>query len=297
MLAGIDVLLVDLLDVGTRVYTFASTLSYCLEAARDAGCRVVVLDRPNPLGGVLLEGNCLEPDCASFVGRYPIPMRHGLTMGELARLFNGPYGVGCELEVVPLAGWRREMFFADTALPWVLPSPNLPTPASALVYPGQVIWEGTNISEGRGTTLPFELCGAPFLDPAGLLEELGGAQIPGAVLRPAAFEPTAHKWAGQVCRGFQIHVTGAGQFRPYATALRLLQAILRRHGDRFAWKEPPYEYEFSRRPIDLILGSRALRRRLERLEPLAAIEEDWGAGLAAFRAACRGILLYAAEPG
>ncbi len=292
MLEGIDVLLVDLLDVGTRVYTFASTVSYCLEAARAAGCKVVVLDRPNPVGGRMLEGNCLEESCASFVGRYPIPMRHGLTMGELALLFNGPYGIGCELEVVPMAGWRRAMFFGDTGLPWVNPSPNLPTTASAMVYPGQVIWEGTNISEGRGTTMPFELCGAPFLEPQGLLREMGGREIPGAALRPVAFEPTAHKWAGQLCRGLQIHVTRPADFKPYATSLRLLQAMLRLHGDGFAWKEPPYEYEFRRKPIDLILGSRGLRERLEGLEPFSAIEAGWFEELRAFAALRHGICLY-----
>ncbi len=165
MMDPIDVMLVDLQDVGTRVYTFIYTLSYCMEAARQYGKKIIVLDRPNPVGGLRVEGNLLDPDCSSFVGRYPIPMRHGLTIGELALLFNTHFGIGCDLEVVSMQGWKREMIFSQTGLPWVAPSPNLPTPASAMVYPGQVIWEGTNISEGRGTTQPFELFGAPFIAP------------------------------------------------------------------------------------------------------------------------------------
>jgi uncharacterized protein YbbC (DUF1343 family) len=207
MFDGIDVLLVDLQDVGTRVYTFMYTLSYCMEAARAYGKRVVVLDRPNPVGGLHIEGNLLVDDYASFVGRYPIPMRHGLTMGELAILFNTQFGIGCDLTVVAMQGWKRSMMFAQTGLPWVPPSPNLPTPASALVYPGQVIFEGTNISEGRGTTQPFELFGAPFIDTARIGECIDASLLAGVILRPAAFEPTSNKWCGQRCQGFQIHVT------------------------------------------------------------------------------------------
>jgi len=164
MFQPIDVLLVDLQDVGTRVYTFIYTLSYCLEAARKFNIKVVILDRPNPINGITVEGNCLAADCVSFVGRYPIPMRHGLTVGEIGMLFNDYFEIGCDLEVIPMRGWKRNMLFGDTGLPWVAPSPNLPTPVSTLVYPGQVLWEGTNVSEGRGTTQPFELVGAPFMD-------------------------------------------------------------------------------------------------------------------------------------
>lgn len=292
MLAPIDVLLVDLQDVGTRVYTFIYTLSYCLEAARRHGKQVVVLDRPNPLGGEVVEGNCLDPACASFVGRYPIPMRHGLTIGELATLFNDAFGIGCELEVVPMANWRRSMYFDDTGLPWVPPSPNLPTPASALVYPGQVIWEGTNVSEGRGTTQPFELFGAPYIDTGRVLEDLGQAQPPGARLRPTVFEPTANKWRGIGCNGFQIHVTRRDRFRPYDTSLRILQALIKCHGDRFEWKTPPYEYEFERLPIDLIIGDRQVRRRIEDLEPIENVVAYWQTGLEEFCRMSRGYRIY-----
>jgi uncharacterized protein YbbC (DUF1343 family) len=292
MLAPVDVLLVDLQDVGTRVYTFIYTLSYCMEAARRYGKQVVVLDRPNPVGGRHVEGNCLTPECASFVGRYPIPMRHGLTVGELARLFNDHFGIGCELTVVTMQGWRRGMGFADTGLPWVAPSPNLPTPASALVYPGQVIWEGTNVSEGRGTTLPFELFGAPYLATDRILDAVGGDCQPGCILRPAMFEPTSGKWQGTTCQGFQIHVTDPDRLRPYRLSLNLLSAVCRGHPESFAWREGPYEYAYRRRPIDLIIGDRRLRRRLEAGEPVDRLAAEWAEDLAAFETVRERYLLY-----
>jgi len=292
MFEPIDVLLVDLQDVGTRVYTFIYTLSYCMEAAREYNVKVIILDRPNPVGGAAVEGNCLAADCRSFVGRYPIPMRHGLTIGELAVMFNDYFGIGCRLEVVPMNGWQRRMLFADTGLPWVAPSPNLPTPASALVYPGQVLWEGTNLSEGRGTTQPFELFGAPFIDIAKIQAALDSRKIPGAVLRPAVFEPTSNKWRQTLCRGFQIHVTDHRKYRPYATTLRLLRAVLLNHPDQFEWKPPPYEYEFERMPIDLIIGDENIRRRLENLEPVDEIEAGWQEDLNRFKKISRNFRLY-----
>ncbi len=282
MLDLIDVLLVDLQDVGTRVYTFIYTLSYCLEAAKTLNKKVVVLDRPNPINGQTVEGNCLNPDYRSFVGRYALPMRHGLTIGELAKLFNAHFKIGCDLEIIPMKGWRRSMFFNQTGLPWVAPSPNLPTPVSTMVYPGQVLWEGTNVSEGRGTTLPFELFGAPYLNPEKLVGSIGGASIPGIVLRPVVFEPTANKWQMQPCRGFQIHITDPTQYRPYETSLRLLQAIILHHKNSFEWKQPPYEYETRRLPIDLIIGDRIIRRQLEDMQPIDTLVESWQAGLAEF---------------
>lgn len=292
MFEPIDALLVDLQDAGTRVYTFIYTLSYCMEAAREFNVKVIILDRPNPIGGVAVEGNCLAADCISFVGRYPIPMRHGLTIGELAVMFNDYFNIGCRLEVIPMNGWHRKMLFADTGLPWVAPSPNLPTPVSALVYAGQVLWEGTNVSEGRGTTQPFELFGAPFIDVAGIQADLKDRDIPGAVLRPAVFEPTSNKWQQTPCRGFQIHVTAPRRYRPYATTLRLLQAVISKHPDQFKWKPPPYEYEFERMPIDLIIGDRDIRRRLENLEPVDAVEAGWQEELSRFKTISREFHLY-----
>ncbi len=275
MFDPIDILLVDLQDAGTRVYTFIYTMSYCMEAARRFGKKVVVLDRPNPVGGESVEGNCLKNEYASFVGRFPIPMRHGLTIGELARLFNEHFHIHCDLEVIPMTGWRRQMYFQDTGLPWVAPSPNLPTPASALVYPGQVIWEGTNVSEGRGTTQPFEIFGAPFLEVDKILETMGGRKLSGVFLRPLTFEPTSHKWAATPCRGFQIHVTDPGRYAPFTVSLKLLSAVLRHHRDCFEWKAPPYEYEFEKFPVDLILGDGELRSKIQALEDIDRLEREW----------------------
>jgi uncharacterized protein YbbC (DUF1343 family) len=292
MFDTIDVLLVDLQDVGTRVYTFIYTLSYCMEEARRMGKKVVVLDRPNPIGGRLVEGNCLKTEWRSFVGRYPIPMRHGLTIGELALLFNDAFDIHCDLDIIPMQGWDRDMLFADTGLPWVAPSPNMPTPATALVYPGQVIWEGTNISEGRGTTQPFELFGAPFFDTDRILATLGGPDIPGGRLRPLEFEPTAHKWQHQRCRGFQIHVTDPERFKPYTVTLALLQAVFRHHPDEFSWKEPPYEYEFHKQPIDLIIGDPRIRKELEKMVPIDTLAGSWADDLNDYDILRRKYFLY-----
>jgi uncharacterized protein YbbC (DUF1343 family) len=292
MFNDIDLLLVDLQDAGARVYTFISTLAYCMETARDCGKKVVVLDRPNPVGGEAVEGNLLDSACSSFVGRFPIPMRHGLTIAELARLFNTRFGIGCDLDVVPMTGWQRQMLFTDTGLPWVAPSPNLPTPAAAMVYPGQVLWEGTNVSEGRGTTQPFELFGAPFFKPARLAGEFCQPPMDGAVLRPVAFEPTSNKWQGRCCAGFQIHVTGPQRYAPYTATLRLLQAVIRHHPHEFAWRPPPYEYEVERLPIDLLIGDQSVRQRLENLEPIDHIEAAWRAPLEDFKTMSRECQLY-----
>lgn len=292
MFAPIDVLLVDLQDAGTRVYTFIYTLSYCMEAARAYSKKIVVLDRPNPVSGQVVEGNSVAADCTSFVGRYPLPMRHGLTIGELALLFNRHFGIDCDLEVIPMKYWHRAMYYPQTGLPWVPPSPNLPTPASAMVYPGQVLWEGTNVSEGRGTSQPFELFGAPFIEPRKISATAPVAELPGVILRPVTFEPTANKWCGRPCHGFQVHVTDPQRYRPYAAALELLQAVIRHHRQEFAWKPPPYEYEYERLPIDLIIGDRSVRERIEGLEPIADIARSWREALATFLALSRTVHLY-----
>ncbi|QTA88135.1 exo-beta-N-acetylmuramidase NamZ family protein [Desulfonema magnum] len=282
MFENTDILIIDLQDAGTRVYTFVYTASYCLEVAKKFGKKVLILDRPNPVGGSVTEGNCLSPECASFVGRYPIPMRHGLTIGELLTLFNDHYGIGCDLEVIPMKGWDRSMYFQDTGLPWIPPSPNLPTPTSAMVYPGQVLWEGTNISEGRGTTQPFEIFGAPFIDTERILSSLGHRQLPGAILREIAFEPTSNKWSGSLCKGFQIHITDPHEYQPYITSLKLLQAIRFHHKEQFKWKSPPYEYEFERLPIDLLIGSAEIRQRMEKFDDLDEIAASWRIALEEF---------------
>jgi uncharacterized protein YbbC (DUF1343 family) len=292
MFDHLDVLLVDLIDVGTRVYTFMYTLAYCLEAAAEYGKKVVVLDRPNPLGGLRMEGNLLREECRSFVGLYPIPMRHGLTFGELALLMNREYGIGADLEIIPMAGWQRQMLCRDTGLPFVFPSPNMPTPETALVYPGQVIWEGTNISEGRGTALPFELCGASFWEHDRMLAAMGETPLPGCILRPVVFEPTSNKWAGKPCTGFHLHITDPAQFLPYRTSLALLQAAIRLYPGQFHYKTPPYEYEFERLPLDLILGDTAIRLALEQGAGLLELERNWQPGLTEFAERRRDYLLY-----
>lgn len=292
MLAEVDVLLIDLIDVGTRVYTFIWTLVYCLEVAAQCGVKVMILDRPNPIGGQAIEGNVLQEDCASFVGLHRIPMRHGLSVGEIALLCNQEMGINADVTVVPVAGWKRAMLFPQTGLPWVFPSPNMPSFATALVYPGQVIWEGTNISEARGTTLPFELFGAPFLDHQEVLQALRAIDLPGCALRPLCFEPTSGKWMGQKCVGFQIHVTDAITFRPYRTSLALLQALFRLYPGQFAYKQPPYEYEFERLPMDLILGDRSLREALENGVSLHEFEQSWQPELEVYRQRIAAVLLY-----
>jgi uncharacterized protein YbbC (DUF1343 family) len=282
MFDHLDVLLIDLVDVGARVYTFLYSMAYCLEAAAEHGKKVLVLDRPNPVGGLAVEGNILQQDCRSFVGLYPLPMRHGLTFGELALWVNQEFALGADLQVVPMRGWRRSMLFRDTGFPWVFPSPNMPTPETALVYPGQVIWEGTNISEGRGTTLPFELAGAPFWEHKPIMQALGQTELPGCFLRPLLFEPTSGKWAGKGCVGFHLHVTDGAAFLPYRTSLAMLQAVMRLYPQDFAYKKPPYEYEFERLPMDLILGDQKVLHELEAGRPLLEMEADWQEGLREF---------------
>jgi uncharacterized protein YbbC (DUF1343 family) len=292
MLDPIDILLVDLQDVGTRVYTFMYTLSYCMESAKRYGKKIVVLDRPNPIGGLQVEGNLLAADYSSFVGRFPIPMRHGLTMGELAILFNTVCGIGCDLDVVAMRGWRRNMYFTQTGLPWVPPSPNLPTPTSAMVYPGQVIWEGTNVSEGRGTTQPFELFGAPYMSHNSVLESVDKRWLDGTVLRAVEFEPTSNKWSQHACRGFQIHVTNPLLYSPYALSLAMYQAIFHCYPEQFAYISPPYEYEDEKLPMDLILGDRQIRFKIESSVPISDIASTWANELNAFKTRTNSIHLY-----
>ncbi len=291
MMSLIDVLIVDLQDAGCRVYTFIYTLSYCLEAAAAHGTKVVVLDRPNPVGGRQVEGNLLEPAFRSFVGRFSIPMRYGLTIGETARLFNSLLMPPCDLEVVPMCGWRRDMYFGETGLSWIPPSPNLPKIESCMVYPGQVLFEGTNISEGRGTTLPFEIFGAPFLDTSTLAKRID-TRIKGAHLRRITFEPTAGKWRNQTCHGFHIHVTDRDTYTPYRSSLVLLQEIIRLHGDDFRLKEPPYEYEYEKTPLDLIIGSRRIRENIMDLNDIDDIEASWQKDLDDFIHAAVSFHLY-----
>ena len=291
MLRDLDVLVIDLQDVGTRIYTYIYTMANCLKAARRQGLNVIVCDRPNPIGGIAVEGPMLVPGFESFVGLYPIPMRHGMTIGELARLFNEHFGIGADLEVAAMEGWRREMYHDTAGAPWVMPSPNMPTLDSAIVYPGTVLFEGTNVSEGRGTTRPFELVGAPAIIAerfAGALNERG---LPGVVFRPAVFEPTFHKHARQSCGGCQIHVVDRESFRPVLTGVALVAAF-HAAGSGFRWREPPYEYEHVKLPFDILAGSSEVRERIEAGVEAGAIARSWESGVAEFERVRKRFLLY-----
>jgi uncharacterized protein YbbC (DUF1343 family) len=292
MLAGLDALVIDLQDVGTRIYTYIYTMANCMKACARHGVPVIVCDRPNPIGGAAVEGPMLDPGFESFVGQYPIPMRHGMTIGELAALFNEHFGIGAKLEIVKMIGWSRDAYFDETGLPWVLPSPNIPTLETAVVYPGTVLFEGTNVSEGRGTTKPFELVGAPWVAPEPFAASLNALGLPGVHFRPALFEPTFHKHAKVSCGGCQIHVTDRQAARPVETGVALLQAFRRTNADAFAWRDPPYEYEYRLAPIDILAGSSALRERLEADEDARVIARSWQPAVDDFLAIRQKFLLY-----
>jgi uncharacterized protein YbbC (DUF1343 family) len=294
MLDLIDVLVIDIQDVGARIYTFIYTMANCLRAAARKGLPVIVCDRPNPIGGVAIEGPMLEKDFESFVGQFPIPMRHGMTIGELARLFNERHGIGAKLEVVPMEGWSRGMYWDETGLPWVMPSPNMPTLDTAIVYPGTVLFEGTMLSEGRGTTRPFELIGAPWIDGEELASRMNAIGLEGAHFRPAIFEPTFQKHARATCGGVQIHVTERNAFEPVKAGVALMRECNEMAPDRFAWRPPPYEYEHGKMPIDILAGSQALREQIAARMPLADIVASWRDGEAEFAKIRAPYLLYEA---
>ena len=292
MLRDVDVLVIDLQDVGTRIYTYIYTMANCLIAARRHGVKAIVCDRPNPIGGVLVEGPMLVRGFESFVGQYPIPMRHAVTIGELARLFNEHFGIGADLEVVAMAGWRREMYFEATGLPWILPSPNIPTVDSASVYPGTVLFEGTNVSEGRGTTKPFELVGAPWVVAERFAGAMNRLDLAGVRFRPAAFEPTFHKHAKVECGGCQIHVLDRSRFHPVEAGVALIAAFRAADSDRFRWRDPPYEYEHEKLPFDILAGSSELREQIERGIPASEIARSWTGPVQEFTRLRERFLLY-----
>lgn len=291
MLSEVDILVFDMQSVGCRIYTFAYTMANCLRAARKYGKKLVVCDRPNPIGGVQVSGNVLVPEFASFVGQFPLPTRHGMTHGELAGLFNRHFKIGCDLEVVPMHGWTRECWLDDTDAPWVLPSPNMPTVDSATVFPGAVHFEGTQLSEGRGTTRPFELIGAPYIVPEHYAEQLNSIGLPGVYFRDCVFQPTFQKHAGVSCGGVQIHVTSRAQFEPVIVGVAMVKTAYDMYKE-FRWKDPPYEYVHDRNPFDVIAGTDELRKAIERGDSLPSIEESWRAPLEAFRQLREHYLLY-----
>ncbi len=269
MLANIDVLVFDIQDVGARSYTYIYTMAYAMQACKEMGKTMVILDRPNPIGGTMVEGNLIKPGFESFIGMYPIPTRHGMTVGELARLFNAEFGIGCDLVVIEMTGWQRTMDFEETRLPWVMTSPNIPTPDTALVYPGMGIFGGTNISEGVGTTRPFEFVGAPWLDASELAEKMTALQLPGVIFRPAYFTPSFGLYQNEACAGVQLHVIDKRTFLPVKTGISLLYTIQEMSGDKFSFMRNG-KNESS---IDLITGDDSVRKGTYSLNELYSLWE------------------------
>ncbi|MEN7550801.1 DUF1343 domain-containing protein [Rapidithrix thailandica] len=296
MLEGIDHVLVDLQEVGTRAYTYIYTLFLLMRQCAKSGVEVLVLDRPNPLNGIELEGNILHPDFASFVGLYPLPMRHGLTIGELALMAQKHWGLDCPLRVVKMEGWERWMYFEDTKLPWVMPSPNLPTVESILPYVGTVLFEGTNISEGRGTTKPFEILGHPAINAQEVVAHLSSVfhqnNLTGLVFRPQNFIPVFDKYKDQTCGGFQLHITDRKTFKPWKAGQLLCRELYSKLGDAFAWFEGPFEYIEKHLPIDVLNGTDRLRQWVTQqgsMEELEALETE---GRHEFLTLRKEVLLY-----
>jgi uncharacterized protein YbbC (DUF1343 family) len=292
MLRDVDIIVVDLQDVGTRIYTFVYTLANCMRAAKKFGKKVIACDRPNPIGGSKVAGVVLDPACASFVGQFPIATRHGMTFCELGRMFNDHFGIGCDLECITMSGWVRELWYNQTDGPWVLPSPNIPTAETTAVFPATVHLEGTQMSEGRGTTKPFEFAGAPYIDAEDFAAALAAFDFPGVYFRACGFMPTFQKHAGQACGGVQIHVTDREVFEPVVAGIAVVKTAFDMYGEEFRWKDPPYEYEYDRNPFDLISGTSKVREAIERGDSLAAMTASWEAPLLEFGKLREQFLLY-----
>ena len=292
MLENLDLLVFDLQDVGCRIYTFIYTLANCMRAAKRFGKRVIVCDRPNPITGKSVAGTVLEPEFASFVGQFPLATRHGMTVGELAGLFKEHFQIDCELEVIKMSGWSRELWMDETDAPWALPSPNMPTVETATVFPGTVHLEGTQLSEGRGTTRPFELIGAPFIEAEVFAEKLNSLGLGGVYFRACGFQPTFQKHARENCGGVQVHVTDREKFEPVLAGVAAVKVAYELYTDEFRWKEPPYEYVYDKNPFDVIAGTDKLRLAIERGDSLEAIEASWQERLEDFKKVREAYLLY-----
>ena len=292
MLKDLDVIVVDLQDVGCRIYTFIYTMANCMRAAKKFGKKVIVCDRPNPINGNAVEGNITEDEFKSFVGQFELPTRHGMTIGELATMFNNHFGIGCDLTVVKMGGWSREMWGDQTGLPWVLPSPNIPTVDTCVVFPATVHIEGTELSEGRGTTLPFHLNGAPFIDPYAWAEELNAFNFEGVKFRHAFFRPTFCEFAGETCGGVQIHVTDREAFTPVIVGIAMVKTAHDMYGDKFKWRQNAYEYVFDKNPMDVVCGTDKIRGAVEEGTPLDVIEGSWTTGIEKFSLDREKYLLY-----
>lgn len=292
MLENLDVLVFDLQDVGCRVYTFIYTMAFAMRACAKFNKKFIVLDRPNPINGNGIEGNLLEIGHESFVGLFPIPMRHGLTPGELAKLFNEDYSIGCDLKVVSMDGWERNLFYDETDCPWVMPSPNMPTVDTAVVFSGTVMFEGTQVSEGRGTTRPFEIIGAPYIDGEQFAAELNKLNLPGVIFRSTGFLPTFQKHRDEACSGIFLHVTDRESFEPVLTGIALTKTVFEMYREEFQWKETPYEYEFDRNPFDVINGTTKIREMIEQEKSLEEIKQFWQKDVEQFKNLREKHLLY-----
>lgn len=292
MLDDVDVIVIDLQGVGCRIYTFVYTLANCMRAAKKFGKRVIACDRPNPIGGTQVAGNVLDPAFASFVGQFPVPTRTGMTDGELGWMFNEQFGIGCEFECVAMQGWSRELWYDDTDGPWIMPSPNIPTVNSTVVFPGSVHLEGTQMSEGRGTTRPFELVGAPYINPEDFATALSELDLPGVYFRSCVFVPTFQKHGGKPCGGVQIHVLDRRTFEPVVTGVAIVKTAFDMYGDQFRWKDPPYEYEYDRNPFDIISGTSKMREAIQRGDSLDDIQKSWLGPLSEFMKLRERFLLY-----
>ena len=292
MLDGIDAVIFDVQDVGARPYTYVWTLKHCMEACAESGVPVWVFDRPNPIGRIGVDGPMLSEKFFSFVGGAAMPLCHRMTMGEMALLIKKLYVSNADVNVVWMDGWRRDSLWSDTGLPWVLPSPNMPTLDTAIVYPGQVLLEAANLSEGRGTTRPFELFGAPFINAAELAAALNAGKLPGCLFREHGFIPTFQKWKGEFCGGVQIHVTDPKAYRPVQTTAAILGAVIKQCGDRFKYKDPPYEYEREKMPFDILAGDTELRGALALGESAEEIRSSWERGYAAWHELFKSVSYY-----
>ncbi len=292
MLQDVDVLVFDMQDVGCRIYTFAYTMANCMAAARKFGKKVIVCYRPNPINGVDVAGNVLEPEHASFVGQFAIPTRHGMTLGELARMFNEHFELNCELDVVRMQGWERNFWHDQTDAPWVMPSPNIPTLDSATVFPATVHFEGTQLSEGRGTTRPFELVGAPYVNAEEYAQRLNDLNLAGVFFRSCIFRPTFQKHAGVSCGGVQVHVTDRDKFEPVRVGIEMVKLAYDLYPTDFRWKEPPYEYVYDRNPFDVIAGTSSIREAIENGGAVEDMQKSWNEDLDGFRKVRERYLFY-----
>ena len=292
MIQDLDMILIDLPDIGARPYTYLWTAALMMKTCAGAGVGVTVCDRPNPIGGSAVEGPLLDDSYRSFVGLYPFPLRHGLTLGEALHFINETQDIGCDLEVIRMRGWERSMYHEQTGQPWIMPSPNMPSPDTALLYPGIVLLEGTNISEGRGTTKPFELVGAPWIEPQEFARKLSSCGIEGAQFRPVHFEPTWDKHEGTLCGGVQIHVVNRKMFKPVRCGALLIGAAAELYPKDFAWSDPPYEYELEHFPIDVIYGGDGLRESIDSGRSPMALFDDWKRSERNFSRKRKPFLLY-----